>query len=158
MDVDGTPAPAPLPAELAERPIPPKVPLQHGGGICQGATTAVFTAVWRGRYRRWRQRCGQYRRKCPCADCALDCPASHPKVGRRHEAVELRKGPPPPHRRLERAKSQSRRVRRRWDVTGPRNRPWGPLTTPTTPLTPADRRSWAHPAPPFDACPSRRPR
>ena len=41
----------------------------------------------------------------PFGDCALDCPASRPKAGHRHEAVELRKGPPPPHRRLERAKS-----------------------------------------------------
>ncbi len=44
-------------------------------------------------------------RSIPWADCALDCPASHPKAGHRHEPVELRKGPPPPHRRLERAKS-----------------------------------------------------
>ena len=32
-----------------------------------------------------------------------DGPASQPKAGHRHEPVELRKGPPPPHRRLERA-------------------------------------------------------
>ena len=41
----------------------------------------------------------------PCVDCALDCPASHPKAGHRHEPVVLRKAPPPPRRRLERAKS-----------------------------------------------------
>ena len=31
--------------------------------------------------------------KGPCTDCAPDCLVSHPKVGHRHEAVELRKGP-----------------------------------------------------------------
>jgi hypothetical protein len=50
------------------------------------------------------------------------------------------------------------RVRRR-DVTGPRNRPWGSLSTPTQPhLTPAESSLLGHPGRPFDACPSTGPR